>query len=1040
MSSTTTPGARFVRTAGPESPAITLDASQREVVDLPDGVSAAVLGAPGTGKTTTIIELVAERVIDRGWSPDQVLVLTPMRTTATRLRDAISVRLGRATAGPLARSVASFAFEIATESARAAGAPAPRLVTGAEQDADIAGLLEGHIVDGRGPEWPADLGPEVRRTGRFRSELRELITRAAEFDIDPARLAQLGRDHDRPAWVAASAFLDEYLDVISAARERQLDQAELARFAVQALVAGEPGERAAAVRLVIVDDFQEATEATFAILRALASRGVAVIAVGDPDVAANGFRGGETDVLGRLSDVLRIDDVRRLTLKHVHRHGPALRAVTSAVTDRIGAAAAGTQRAARAEIAGARADGIVRFDAKTPSREWSAIARELRERHLLHGVPWSQLAVIVRSRVQLEVVRRALAQSEVPVRVVTGGIALRDDAAARALLTLVDVGIGRLPLTAEVANDLLLGPFGGLDRLALRRLRLALRAEELAGGGDRGADELLVEGLGGPGRLVTIDHRVARTADRLAVTLQNLRESDGSIEELLWLAWDRSGLARAWYDQAMGSGLAAAEANRNLDGIVALFTTAKRFAERRPDEPPTVFLADVLDADVPEDVLAPRALTEAVLVATPSATIGLEFDTVVVAGLQEGVWPNMRLRGSLLWPQELVRAVLGIDSASIDERRAIRDDELRLFALAVSRARSRLVLAAVANDDEAVSPFLTMLGDRVESVDHSGRPPLSLRGMVGRLRRILTDSTATAADRAAASSSLSELAAQQVPGASPDDWHGVAPISTEVPLFTDQPVPIRPSSLETVEKSALDWFLESVARSDPGMAANVGTIMHSALELATSPDPEGLWATVESRWSELLFESAWIEERQKRTMWRFTLALSEYLGDFAASGKQAVAAEQRFVLNIGDAVVRGSIDRVELSGDGAVVIVDLKTGTPARKQDVPAHPQLAVYQLAYAEHALDEYLLAFGDHRAGGATLLFVKKGANGKKYSEAHQPAFDDAQLEAFRDRIKLAATLVASDSFLGTAEVTGIFDSHAKLRLHRVLAVSSD
>ena len=50
----------------------------------------------------------------------------------------------------------------------------------------------------------------------------------------------------------------------------------------------------------------------------------------------------------------------------------------------------------------------------------------------------------------------------------------------------------------------------------------------------------------------------------------------------------------------------------------------------------------------PRTCSRPRALSEAVLVATPSATIGLEFDTVVVAGLQEGVWPNMRLRGSLL--------------------------------------------------------------------------------------------------------------------------------------------------------------------------------------------------------------------------------------------------------------------------------------------------------------------------------------------------------------------------------------------------------
>lgn len=1034
---------RFERGTRSSNETVDLDAGQRAVVDLPDTASAAVIGAPGTGKTTTIIELVADRVLQRGWSPDQLLVLTPMRTTATRLRDALSVRLGRATAGPLARSVASFAFEIVTEAARAAGTVAPRLVTGAEQDADIAALLEGHLADGSGPVWPDDLGPEVRRTARFRSELRELITRTIEFDVPPARLAQLGAERDRPTWTASAAFITEYLDVVSATRERQLDQAELARFAVEALATGDPGERAAALRLVVVDDFQEATEATFALLRALARRGIAVIAFGDPDVAANGFRGGETDVLGRLGDVLRIDSVQRLTLARVHRHGIAMRAITSAVTDRIGAAAAGIQRAAQADDLGD--DGIVSLDAVTPAREWAAIARELRERHLLHGVAWSQLAVIVRSRAQLDIVRRALAQAEVPVRDVTGGIALRDDPAARALLTLIDVGVERQPLTAEVATDLLLGPFGGLDRLGLRRLRLALRAEELAGGGDRAADDLLVEGLSAPGRFVTIDHRVGRAAEALAVTLDRLRGGSGSIpsgsiEELLWLAWERSGLARRWYDQALGSGLAAAEANRNLDGIVALFTTAKRFAERRPDEPPATFLAEVLDADVPEDVLAPRALSDAVLVATPSATIGLEFDTVVVAGLQEGVWPNMRLRGSLLAPHELVRAVLGIDSADIDERRAIRDDELRLFALAVSRARRRLVLAAVANDDEAISPFLTMLGDRVTATDPFARPPLTLRGMVGRLRRTLTDPATSAVDRATAAANLAALAEQQVPGADPLDWHGIVPISTDAPLFADEPVPIRPSSLDTVEKSALDWFLESVARTDPGMAANVGTIMHSALELATSPDPDELWATVESRWGELQFESEWIEERQKRTMWRFTQALSEYLTDFAASGSRAVAAEQRFELTVGDAVVRGSIDRVELAGDGAVVIVDLKTGTPARKQDVPAHPQLAVYQLAYAEHALDEYLLAFGDHRAGGATLLFVKRGSDGKKYSEAHQPAFDAAQLDAFRDRIRVAATLVASDSFLGTAEVTGIFDSHAKLRLHRVLAVSSD
>jgi RecB family exonuclease len=175
-------------------------------------------------------------------------------------------------------------------------------------------------------------------------------------------------------------------------------------------------------------------------------------------------------------------------------------------------------------------------------------------------------------------------------------------------------------------------------------------------------------------------------------------------------------------------------------------------------------------------------------------------------------------------------------------------------------------------------------------------------------------------------------------------------------------------------------------------------------------------------------------------MWKFTQALAEYLQDFETSGHRAVAAEGRFEVTIGDAVVRGSIDRVEVSEAGAVVIVDLKTGTPIAKRDVDTHPQLAVYQLAYAEGALDEFLLEVRDHSGGGAKLLFVKRGAEGKLYTQLHQESFDDAALEAFRDRVKVAAAIVAQADFRGVADVVGIFESHALLRLHRVLAVSSD
>jgi len=1018
------------------------------VLALPDGTAAAVLGAPGTGKTTTIIEAVADRVLGRGYSADEIVVLTTNRTAATRLRDRIAVRLGVATNGPLARTVNSLAFEIAGAAAAHAGVDRPRLVTGGEQDFDIAQLLEGHLDTGSGPAWPELLAPEVRRLRGFRTELRELMARATEFDVGPDQLRELARQHDRPEWAAAADFIDEYLATTSAFRENQFDSAEIARYAVAALDEGTAGERVDRLRLVIVDDLQEATESTLAILRAFARRGVTVIAAGDPDVATNAFRGGEPDALGRLASVLGVPGVETLALSTSHRQGATLRDFTRAITTRIGTAAAGRQRQAAAQPEGeAPAEfPIAIIEALSPARQWAAVARQLRELHLQNGVPWGEMAVVVRSSEQIPGIRRSLALAEVPARQVVGGTALRDDRAAKALLDLVDLGIKRSPLTAEAASELLLGPFGGLDRLSLRRLRLALRAEELAGDGFRSSDELLVEALSTPGLLAGIDHRVGRAAERISQTLaeiEKLGASGGTIEELLWLGWERSGLARTWFDQALSAGIMAAEANTNLDGIVALFTAARRFAERKPGDPATVFLDNVLEAEVPEDTLSPQPADDAVLVTTPSGTVGLQFEVVVVAALQDGAWPNLRLRGSLLGPTDLVRVVTGIDPASLDERRLVLEDELRMFALAVSRASRRVILSSVANDDEAPSVFLSLAPKGAPVLPTAGLAPMSLRGLTGRLRRELVQPGRSSADRAHAASALARLAREKVPGADPEDWHGLLPISTDAPIYLDdERVPVSPSRLERFEESPVDWFIETVSGSQSSTAMGMGTILHWAMETAESPDLDALWASVESRWKELLFESPWMAESQKRAARLLAAGIAEYLADFARDGKTLVGAESRFTIQVGRADVNGSIDRVERGAGGEVVIVDLKTGTPITRQDaIDAHPQLGVYQLAYASGVLDEYLAELGDHSPGGAKLLFVKKGIKSKLYRESVQAALGEEQLEAFRTRIRVAAMGMASAEFEGAIELTSRGPGGpSELSIHRVRAVSSD
>lgn len=1017
-----------------------LDASQRAVLAMDAQASALVVGAPGTGKTTTLVELLADRVHRCGFAPESVLALTFDRASATRLRDRLGLRIGEAVNGPLARTVSSLAFDIVAQAAIRAGAEPPTLLTGAEQDADVAALLAGHVEDGTGPEWPEHLGEAVRGLRSFRTELRELMARATEHRITPHTMRILGRERGHAEWVAAADFIDDYQASIASARPDQLDSAELARFAVAALDRGEVSDAVARLRLVAVDDLQEATELGLALMGALRSRGVAVVAFGDPDASTAVFRGGSADAVARFGAGMPVS-----LLRVAHRQPPVLRELTRKVTERVGTAGVvGHRGAMPARDAADALAPLLAIEAPTPAREWAAVARLLRERHLIDGVAWSRLAVVVRSGTIIDTVARALSVAEVPVRTTSATAALRDDPAARALLDIVDHGIGRASLDVGAVTAMLLGPFGGLDRLAVRRLRVALRTEEVASGGVRSADALLVEAISAPGRLATIDHRIAREADRLARTLDAVRAASAAgagIEELLWTVWERTGRGTSWRQAASGTGVAASEANRNLDGVVALFTAAKRFGEREPDSPPSVFLARVLDADVPEDTLSPTRAAESVLVATPSGVVGQEFDVVVVAGLQEGVWPDLRVRGTLLNTEALVRAASGEPDAVLDARKQVTADELRMFAVAVSRASRQVVLAAASDDDESPSVLFGLAPQGTPRVD-SAAPALTLRGLTGRLRRELTRDDAGAGARREAASALVALARAGVPGADPSQWHGLLEPSTTAPLFDDEEtVPISPSRIEAIEESPLDWFLDDIAGSSTSMSMGIGTIVHWAMETADDPAVDALFAAVESRWNELVFEAPWIAAREKRAVRRLVQGVAEYLADAERSGTRLVAAETGFRLTVGRAEVHGKIDRVEADRSGGITIVDLKTGRPETSAAKLAEmPQLGIYQLAYASGQLDELCEAFAPHASAGAKLLFVREGVRGKSYREGAQATLDEVGLEAFRERIRQAAQAIAVAEFEGAAELDEHRPGFAVRRLHRVKEVCDD
>lgn len=251
-----------------------------ELVHAPTNTPLVVLGAPGSGKTSLLTERVVH-LVEQGISPDRIRLLSPTRRQATALRDELSVRLGLATRGPVVMSFAAFAFALVRADAEEHGSPPPRLRSGADVDDDLRALLAEHAASGAGPVWPDYLGPAVRQTETFRTELRELLARVTEWGVDSSWLRQHSDVH--PSWEAVAEFLDDYERVIARSRPHEYDSPELLRVASALVEKGLP--ESVAIDALLIDDAQDLSPAASALMAALHQSGVHLTVVAEPDVA-----------------------------------------------------------------------------------------------------------------------------------------------------------------------------------------------------------------------------------------------------------------------------------------------------------------------------------------------------------------------------------------------------------------------------------------------------------------------------------------------------------------------------------------------------------------------------------------------------------------------------------------------------------------------------------------------------------------------------------------------------------------------------------
>lgn len=1000
------------------SPSITLDSSQRAVLEaVRAGRSLAVIGAPGTGKSTALIESVTALIND-GVHPDEVLVLGSDRRASARLRDALAQRLRMTGTGTLGRSVLSVAFELVRHDRAARGLDEPRLITGADEDSALAEVLEEEAAAGA-VGWPDPIGPDVLRLRGFRAEARDMLALLAEHDLEPGDLALLER-HE-PLWGSVAQLAEAYREAQSWRSESAFSAPELANEAVSVLAEriGAPNPNAVfgRVRFVLADDAQELPESSRRLIEAFETVGANVVTFGDPDVATGGFHGARAEhaTSWRQPGLARPD---RIVLETVHRHGSEIRDAIGAVVERIGVSSgvAGHRTARpvvseplqREEVspvglAWEPPEPVTATIAEHAVGESERIAAYLRELHLGAGIAYAEMAVVARSAAALAPLARLLARHDIPTTRTLAPDAI-DEPAVVALVDLTEIASGVRALTPEAIFSLATSPLGGATESEMRAVRRALRLAERQTGSVRPTSELLLEAINARAALIDLDaserepvgrpdplwslERAAAPAvrsgvaalARIARAMRAANESaaqSGAADEVLFAAWDALGIAEPWRREALGHGAVADRANDRLDAIVALFDSAKRFVERTPDAPVGVFLTEWSSRRVMADSLAKRIDEAGVVLTTPAGLIGREFEAVVVSGLNEGAWPNLRLRDPLLRAGRLSDALRAngepVARSVADRRTEVLHDELRLLAKTLGAAKRYVLLAAVRSEESEPSPVIDWPCPpdwRGSVLDGAS----DLRSLTAMLRRDAQAGTGSGREheqrRAAARSALGQLASANVPGASPESWLSLTERTTEAPITAGPDsvettvIRLSPSGVDAFETCPVDWFVSRHGGSPLTSNMGLGVLVHAAGERDFASLDER-FEFVRSQLWQISPASAFERDALTRKARHLVENLSEYLHRQAIADVTVLGVERPFLLEIDGASylslpvtvrVSGTIDRIEqLAGSGAIRIVDFKTGKNKQSAaDVAINPQLGTYRLAIAEGVVGE--------------------------------------------------------------------------------------
>jgi DNA helicase-2/ATP-dependent DNA helicase PcrA len=633
-----------------------------------------VVGAAGTGKTRTLVHRHAWLATEGGAAPEQVLVLTGTEAAADAMRGEVEALLDRGFEELQVHTVPGFCARLLHDEALEAGLdPFVAPVTPADRLAmllDHVDELSLRLHDFRGN--PATLlAGVIARIDR----LKDAIVTADEYARWAAELpAGDDRAEREREFAAVYATHDRLL-----AQQGALDFGDLVLHA-HALLRDKPHVRArvaARHRHLLVDDVQDLEHAAIRLVLLLSGDGPTLTAAGDDDQAIRRLRAAAAKNLRDLA--AEVPGVRTVRLEQSLRCRERIVAAAGAVVRPIG------------ERIDKRLDappgGAVRFwRAANERAQAQAVAAEV-ERLIRGGAAAEEIAILVRSvRNEGQAVALALEERAVPHRL-AGATAFFQRAEVKDVLAWLRLLVD--PSDAGAVVRALARPPIELRSIDLARCVQISRRRKLD------MVSALVAATESPQLPPEARERILGflKLHRSAAAALDTTRPDVFVHRLI----DRLGLRRQQLFAAQ------ADVVERLVSLARLGELATAYVRRSPQATPREFarsIAAVAEAGLRDEEGGVERRAGAVSVMAMQAAAGLSFEHVFVLGLQSSRMPGARRRAMEPIPDALLHEVLPPDTraAHVDEMR-------RLLHVAMTRARSGLVLAYAARSDvDALQP------------------------------------------------------------------------------------------------------------------------------------------------------------------------------------------------------------------------------------------------------------------------------------------------------------------------------------------------